>query len=131
MIVHLRRVGHRPLSPSESSYLRFSLAIALNFSISYGLYLLLLHLMAPTLSYLIAYLVGLISGNILHIRFTHQKSLTMANFGIQTGIQIGVGGIAVTANGWAIQFVDPRLAGLAVSVIIGIFSFSISRLLLR
>ncbi len=116
---------------SKPAYQRFIVVGLANLAISYGSYLCLLPWLGPKIAYLFAYIIGLVTGNILHIRFTHQKSFTAVNSGIQVGIQIGVGGMATMANSWASNFLNPILSGFIVTLAFGFFSFMISRLLLR
>jgi len=119
-------------SPSAWPVLqRFAFSASFNFIASFGAYLLLLEVFDPSIAYFIAFCVGMLVGSVLHIRFTHRKRLDLANLCIQCGLQIGVGAIASTANGWASQRMDPRLSGLVVICILSGFSFIASRRFLR
>lgn len=119
-------------SPSAWPVLqRFTFSASFNFIASYGAYLLLLAIFDPSKAYFIAYSFGMLVGSVLHIRITHRRRLDLANLCIQCGLQIGAGAIASTANGWASQWMDPRLSGLVVICISSGLSFIASRRLLR
>lgn len=119
-------------SPSRWPVLqRFAFSASINFVSSYGAYLLLLAVVDPSISYFIAFFVGMLIGSFLHVRITHRKRLDLANLCIQCGLQIGVGAIASAANGCASQWMDPRLSGLVVICISSGLSFMASRRLLR
>jgi hypothetical protein len=98
---------------------------------SYGCYLLILLIASPSLAYLIAYGLGIISGNILHIKYTHQKCLTTGNLLIQTSVLITIGILASATNGWLSNTIDPRTSGFLIIVISAAISFSCSKMMLR
>ena len=112
-------------------YIRFFLIAFINFTFSYTCYLLLLRWKEPRIAYLLAYIIGIITGNLLHICLTHRRRLTAKNFAIQSTIQISVGCVATLSNAWVSQFIDPIISGFFVIIIFAGLSFNISRLLLR
>lgn len=114
-----------------SIHQRFLISSLFNFSVSYGSYLLLLFVLVPSAAYFLSYCIGLSSGSIVHIKFTHRKSLSRANMATQVFLGVGVGFVSSACNGVLSRMIDPRLSGLVVIVTGAILNFWFSRLLLR
>jgi putative flippase GtrA len=109
--------------------LRFGIGGLINFSLSYGAYLLLLSFLIPQIAYTLAYVLGLIFSFAINARFVFRASFArdqLLRFPMVYAVQyfLGVGLITLLHNSFG---VSAAVAGLASVV----FGAVLSYLLLR
>jgi putative flippase GtrA len=109
--------------------LRFGIGGLVNFSLSYGTYLLLLDFLIPQIAYTLAYVIGLIVSFAINARFVFRASFArgqLLRFPMVYAVQyfLGVGLITLLHNSLG---VSAAVAGL-VSVVFGaVFSYVLLR----
>lgn len=116
----------------RAEFTRFLLVGATNTGFSYGLYLLLLLAMSPTLSYTVSYGAGVVLSYFLNVRFvfrTRPSFFSFLKFPLVYALQYGVGLVVLTL---LIGFgIDPRLAMAGVVIVSIPVTFLASRFVLK